>query len=117
MSVGVREERNHLLQQGKKLFFLGESFGGSAGIFHFSEGNFAAPRALAANILGGVGDDRAHPGASLWAIEVGMVDSLHDFDPTDLEGVFSEAVVSGNPLGEGKEALGTAANPSFFVPF
>ena len=111
------EKRNYLLQQAKKLCFLDESFGSSAWIFHFEDGNFAAPNALAANILGGVGDDRTHPWASLWTIEVGMVDSLHDFDPTDLEGVFSEAIVAGNPLGEGKEAFGTAANPSFLVPF
>ena len=117
LTVGVREKRNYLLQQAKKLCFLDESFGSSAWIFHFEDGNFAAPNALAANILGGVGDDRTHPWASLWTIEVGMVDSLHDFDPTDLEGVFSEAIVAGNPLGEGKEAFGTAANPSFLVPF
>ncbi len=116
LTVGVREKRNYLLQQAKKLCFLGESFGSSAWILHFEEGNFAVPKALAANIFGGVGDDPAHPGASLWTIEAGMVDSLHDFDPTDLEGVFSEAVVPRNPLGEGKEALGTALDPSFFVP-
>ena len=117
LTVGSREERNYLQQQGKGLLFLGESFGSSAWIFHFEESNFTATQALAANILGGVGDDRAHPGASLWAIEIGVVDSLQDFDPADLEGVFSEAIVPGNPLGEGKEALGTAANPSFLVPF
>ena len=117
MTVSVREQQNYFLQQGKKLFFLGESFGGSARICHFEEGNFSATQPLAANILGGVGNDRAHPGASLWPIEVGMVDSLQDFDPADLEGVFSEAIVPGNPLGEGKETLGTASNPSLLVPF
>ena len=76
LTVGVREKQNYLLQQAKKLCFLDESFGSSAWIFHFEDGNFAAPNALAANILGGAGDDRAHPGASLWTIEVGMVDSL-----------------------------------------
>ena len=34
----------------------------------------------------------------------GLVDVLQDLDPTDLEGVFSEAIVPGNPLGGGKEA-------------
>ena len=117
LTVGVREEKNHLLQQGKELVFLRESFGGSSWIFYFGEESFAATQALAANIFGGVGDDRAHPGASLWATEVGMVDVLQDLDPTDLEGVFSEAIVPGNPLGEGKEASRTAGNPFFFVPF
>ena len=96
---------------------MGGGFGGLAWIFYFGEAYFDAAKALAANILGGVGDDRAYPGASLWAVEAGMVDGLQDLDPTDLEGVFSKAVIPGNSLGEGKEALGTAGNPSFLVPF
>ena len=46
-----------------------------------------------------------------------MVDGLQDLDPTDLQGVFSETVVPGNPLGEGKEAFRTAGDPFFLVPF
>ncbi len=117
LAVGPREERNDLPQQGKELFFLGESFGGEAGVLHFRERDFAVTKAPAANVPGGVGDDRAHPGTSLGAVEAGMVDGLHDLDPTGLEGVFSEAVVAGNPLGEGEEALGTAGDPFFLVPF
>ena len=117
LAVGGREKRNDLPQQGKELFFLGESFGVSAWIFHLREGSFTLTKAPAANILGGVGDDRAHPGTSLGAVEAGMVDGLHDLDPTNLEGVFSEAVVPGDPLGEGEEALRTAGDPFFLVPF
>ena len=117
LAVGLREEQDDLPQQGKELLFLGESFRASAGILHFREGDFFVTHAPPANILGGIGDNLTHPGTSLGAVEAGMIDGLHDLDPTGLEGVFSEAIAADYPLGEGKEAFRTAGDPCFLVPF
>ena len=113
LAVGLGKERDDLAQHNEKLLFLGESFGASARTHCFREGNFLLTQATAANIPGGVGDDLTHPGTSLGAVEAGMVDGLENLDPTDLESIFGKAVVSGNPLGEGKEAFRTAGDPFF----
>ena len=68
-------------------------------------------------IPGRVDDDPMYPRTSLRAVKANMIDGLEDLDPADLKHFFGQAIVAGDPLGEGKEAPGTAGHPSFAVAF
>jgi hypothetical protein len=117
LAVGSRQKIDHFPEQNKQFPFLGKSLRIEGRSSPLLERVLTATDLLSVVILGRIGDDRMDPRASFGAVEAGIVDGLEDLDPTGLKNILCEAVVAGDPLGEGQEAAGATGNPGFGVGF
>jgi len=117
LAVGSRQQIDHFPEQNKQFSFLGKC------LWILGRGSLVLKRMFVAavpfpvEVPCCVGDDAMHPGAILGSVEAGMIDGLEDLDPTGLKDILGQSVVTGNPLGEGKEPSRAADYPGFAVAF
>ena len=112
-AVGARQHLDHFRQQGQQFLFLSESFRTWIQIDFFARSYFAAPHALAADILGRIGDDTMYPRASLGAVEAGVIDGLEDLDPTHPRPGGRRR----RPAWQGAKSTGSSRCPCFGIAF